>query len=60
MNLNNIINIRVIFFYYSSLFYIDDITKWEIKNIKDICGIFQKYSSLISLPDISNWNIKMS
>ena len=43
-------------FYCTSLLYLDDISKWEIKNIQDLSGIFQYCSSLKSLPDISKWN----
>ena len=40
----------------SSLFYLPDLSKWNISKIVNINSIFKECSSLESLPDISKWN----
>ena len=46
-----------LFYECSSLKYLPDISKWEMKNVKYIDNIFKNCSSLLSIPDISKWNI---
>ena len=47
-----------LFYGYSILKYLSDISKWKIENVFDIRFMFYGCSSLISLPDISKWNTK--
>ena len=54
--IDNITNMRGIFFECSSLSSLPDISKWNINNVTDMSYMFYKCSSLSSLPDISKWN----
>ena len=45
-----------LFYKCSNLFYLPDISKWNIKNVTDLGCIFHDCSSLTTLPDISKWN----
>ena len=48
--LNTAYNMNSLFAGCSSLKYLPNISKWNIKNTKDICGMFAGCTSLISLP----------
>ena len=54
--INNITNIKFMFFRCSSVISLPDISKLNINNVKDMSFMFNGCSSLISLPDISKWN----
>ena len=43
----------------SSLQYMPDNSKWDMKNTTNINLMFGGCLSLISIPDISNWNTKL-
>ena len=54
--LNGIYKMDRLFAGCSSLKYLPNISKWNIKNTTDIRLMFAGCTSLIYLPDISNWN----
>ena len=54
--INNITNMRAMFYCCDSLISLPDISKWNTKNVTDMSNMFYCCSSIISLPDISNWN----
>ena len=45
-----------IFYEYSYLSSLPDISKWNINKVTNISWLFYGCSSLLSLPDISKWN----
>jgi surface protein len=53
--LNEVYNMNSLFSGCSSLKYLPNISKWDIKNSTDISYMFAGCESLIYLPDISNW-----
>ena len=54
--LSQIYNMNNLFSGCSSLKYLPNISKWNLKNTTDISLMFAGCTSLIYLPDISNWN----
>ena len=54
--LNKAFSLTCLFARCSSLKYLPDISKWDIKNSTDISIMFAGCTSLLSLPDISKWN----
>ena len=40
------------------MFYIPDISDWNMENVTNLFGLFYECESLISIPDISKWNMK--
>ena len=54
--INNVTNMSFMFYEFSSLISLPDISKWNTNNVIDMFFMFRGCSSLSSLPDISKWN----
>ena len=52
---NNITDASYMFSGCSSLFSLDNISKWNIINVKNMNRMFERCSQLVNLPDITNW-----